>query len=297
VGFGISNNAHSPMIGSEAVIGYYSPNGSSIKSYVLLDKNAARIMEYPQIVLTGEGVCVENGYTVIKFTKTLDQGRNIINLDGVTQVVMAYGNDTIIQYHQEHKVAALINFMDGNVFSLKALHIFTMIIGWAILYIGSFYISFSSSNNDYPKTIRKIHSVLQIIGSIIVITGFCTAIAMISKDHFSSTYYHSQIGIVTIALTFFECIVGFVLFFSPVEEEKNVIKTLHKWVGWGLIAVSMITIGLGIFSIFKNFYNFWFGIYLGALAAMLIMTIINSISSIVFKTEPPTYEMVDNLID
>jgi len=225
---------------------------------------------------------------------------NKINMNGDTQIVMAYGISSTLGFHEERKAFDNINFVTGGVFSLRSLHSLLMAFGWAILYIGSFYISLaSSSNNIHILTKRKIHSIFEIIGSVIILVGFIISIVMmLPGPHFSSPVYHSQIGIITIALTTIEVIIGIILYLGPVENEKSssliIAKTLHKWLGWSLLGFSLLTIGLGVFSLFNNVYNFWFGIVFGSLAAMAILGIITGISKIFYKTTEPNYTELEN---
>jgi hypothetical protein len=241
VGFGISFDGG--MIGSEAVIGWVpAVGGQDVDIYILGAKSVSDITPITNIPLTSVSAFNDDGVTVIKFTRTLDSGDNLISLDGDTQIVVAYGTTrSLTQHATDARQQASINFISGESTAagldpMRVTHACMMVLGWGILLpIGALLGRHRPLIAKYNKGKEKedqcrwwpYHPAFQASGYFLTLMGFILAIIMVGPGpHFYN--FHTIGGLIITILGFIQVVFGRYRPHVPEGYTKGSTKPEHK---------------------------------------------------------------------
>jgi len=269
------------MIGAEAVIGWMTSDRTfSLKPYVLQGRTPANITFDPNYVLYNTSVCIENGRTTIRFSRNLNQGLIKINTKGgSTPIIMAMGRLPQLHYHDTNREYLSVDFVNGEKISQKIIHGVFMSLGWVIIYIGGIYVSIYKEAGESKK---YVHIAFQSLGIVCTLIGLPVIIFSVSGPHFNTPNNHSFFGIGTISLVVAQSVLGFVIFRKMRDNgDYKTIKKVHGWIGWLAMILSMVTIALGILTLFDQFLTFWTGIFFGIVSSIVLL-ILMVLSSKIF---------------
>ncbi|CAI7798884.1 unnamed protein product [Closterium sp. NIES-53] len=119
IGVGFSKDGK--MTNSDAAIGNVPPgtlaNGAAVGPYYMSGHELQSVTPTAMWSVTNTSVTTSNGYTIIKFTRTMGTGYVPINAFGPTTIIWAYSPDgsTTLADHRSNYGSASIDFVKGTV--------------------------------------------------------------------------------------------------------------------------------------------------------------------------------------
>jgi len=284
------------MIGAEAIVGWIDENHDvNLKAYILRAKNVSAIVADPRITLESKSGCSADGYTSFEYTRKLDQGTIKFNLGGKTKIILAYGDKKELSIHN-YKYSGEIDVSKGFAIPFASIHAILTVTSLILMNFGSIYMLLSRTKEVFYNRKRQMHNVLQILSMLLLIPGFVIAIYMKTGNHFSSSNLHGQSGLITVICTLIQFIIGIIVHFKYNSDDNILVvisKILHRWLGIGIICLSLLTITLGLSTVYENYYNFWFGILFGVSVSILILAIFIGVSRLLCVNHEEMYTQLE----
>jgi len=122
-------------------------------------------------------------------------------------------------------------------------HATLMVTGFILLAAG-----FITARYHRTKNWFRTHKILQIAGAVCIFSGIFIAVYMVTLSGFPHlTNSHEVVGIFIGILLPVMVILGLSIF--RVKKSMNTVRTTHRWLGRVLIALILINIVLGIFTL------------------------------------------------
>ncbi|CAI5494445.1 unnamed protein product [Closterium sp. Naga37s-1] len=285
IGVGFSKDGK--MTNSDAAIGNVPPgtlaNGAAVGPYYMSGHDLQSVTPTAMWSVTNTSVTTANGYTIMKFTRTMGTGYVPINAFGPTTIIWAYSPDgsTTLADHRSNYGSASIDFVKGTVSgghgSSTAAYIahgallsiaFALLMPLAILLARllladrpdsaplnlnrSSYIPTDANGNASPqqqpgKNLRpmgfQLHRGIQVFALVVAVAGMIVIIVQAGSKGFNWT--HGQVGLAAVILALVQAIVGFV---RPDKTASNRFMWLvaHCLIGATTIALAWAAMFLGI---------------------------------------------------
>ncbi|CAI7774419.1 unnamed protein product [Closterium sp. NIES-54] len=308
IGVGFSKDGK--MTNSDAAIGNVPPgtlaNGAAVGPYYMSGHELQSVTPTAMWSVTNTSVTTSNGYTIIKFTRTMGTGYVPINAFGPTTIIWAYSPDgsTTLADHRSNYTAAYI--AHGALLSIA----FALLMPLAILlarllladrpdgaplnlnrasYIHADANGVAPSPQQQPaKNLRpmgfQLHRGIQVFALVVAVAGMIVIIVQAGSKGLSWT--HGQVGLAAVILALVQAIVGFV---RPDKTAPNRFMWLvaHCFIGATTIALAWAAMFLGIDLYHTKFMEnvtwcYWVcGVCVGVFGvAYLVLVIPDSILSL-----------------
>lgn len=252
-----------------------------------LDSNV-KLMEYARNVgvcdkgCTGDTVRGLTGSIVGEVTSLGSRGMNVPAIIKVSEVLDAttgcenVGDDVITEFE-----IPLMLHSGGDLNTAFLAHGSLMLIAWGFLLpSGAIIAKFFKHRPD--GLWFKIHRVCQMTGLVLGIIGFIIALvyssALQDKGSGSLNYPHAVMGVTVMTIGMFQPLNAF---FRPkhVEgaqqsTERQIFEFVHKGLGWGVIVLAAVTIGIGTTLLSTKEQQRTFQVCYGALIGGLLLLLL-----------------------
>jgi hypothetical protein len=254
VALGMSSDG--AMIGSHAIIGSVgaSSGTASASWYALGGKRDSDVKEAPEYTLTLREGSVVDGRTTIKFIVDKATSPSTFDPSSPTKYIFSLGSDNQIKQHSSRGLFEL-NLETGDSSSLSVpfsvyrwhlYHGLLMLLAWGVLLpIGAFVARFFKGplSAGTPAHWFVVHRAVQIGGLTVALAGFY--ICLTRKEFGNVDTTHGSFGIAVMTLGILQPTNAFLRPHKGSRGRREW-EWLHKSVGYGALALAVVTIFLGI---------------------------------------------------
>eukprot|EP01125_Pyxidicula_operculata_P020988 TRINITY_DN7905_c0_g1_i1.p1 TRINITY_DN7905_c0_g1~~TRINITY_DN7905_c0_g1_i1.p1 ORF type:complete len:687 (+),score=141.88 TRINITY_DN7905_c0_g1_i1:466-2526(+) len=257
------------MIGSEAVVGYVSGDGSyTITAYDLYSKDVLQITESHHLSIQNLGAEEVAGTTTIFFSRSNSTGRYPFTSLGEATIIASWGKDDGFGQHTKRSDGAcFVNSITGESrviegpAKLKSTHGILMIVSWGIILPLGMFISRYGRKLDqrimgYSMWVM-LHPVFQFTGYCLALAAFIIALTMVGDAHFS-TPWHGQLGILIMVMGTLQVMVAGmrppkdsigdkgIPFIKHNPKLRKLFEYFHWWNGRIVLVIAVIQIFEGL---------------------------------------------------
>ncbi|CAI5967939.1 unnamed protein product [Closterium sp. NIES-64] len=265
IGIGFSKDGQ--MINSDAAIGNVPPgtlaNGASVGPYYMSGRDVGSVQQTDTWKVTDTSVTTANGYTIIKFTRSMGTGHVPINPHGPTTIIWAYSPDgsTTLAFHSSNYGSASIDFIKGTTTagegSSTAAYIahgallsitFALLMPLAILLARLLLAdrpdsTLLKSHPCYRPLGFQLHRGIQLFALAVALSG--TVVIFVVSGSKGLNWTHGKVGLAAVILALAQAVVGLM---RPDKTAPNRFKWLvvHCLVGATTIGLAWAAMFLGI---------------------------------------------------
>lgn len=184
----------------------------------------------------------------------------------------------------ESNVPNMVMNNGGSLNRIFIIHGVLMLIGWGLLLpSGAIVAKFLKHRPD--SLWFKIHRVCQMLGLIVAIIGFAIILvnsnALMDKGSASLNHPHAVMGIVTMSIGLFQPFNALLRPHAPEEgsdQKKTTLRlvweVVHKGLGWGVLVLAAVTIGIGTTLLSTPEMQRNFQISYGAVVGSLLLALL-----------------------
>lgn len=260
IGFPVQEGS---MVPADAVIGACSSDDETleVQPYRISDYSSSGVVVDDDQVITNTGCKYEDGLTTIYFTREVDNGGQValkLSEEGMP-LIFASGDTSDLVHHGSSRGAVRVNFESSEIeeqavagSSDRKTHGILMAVAWICMLplggaVGKL-IQKMRRSACICKILFYTHAILQLSGLVIATAGFAIAVGKFDAGISDVPYGHGTIGVIVMALTFFQPINALV------RPGPTVLKARRRVWEFVHASTGKIALLLGAFNVFTGIH-------------------------------------------
>eukprot|EP00236_Picocystis_salinarum_P003220 CAMPEP_0183829804 /NCGR_PEP_ID=MMETSP0807_2-20130328/3603_1 /TAXON_ID=88271 /ORGANISM="Picocystis salinarum, Strain CCMP1897" /LENGTH=626 /DNA_ID=CAMNT_0026075093 /DNA_START=87 /DNA_END=1967 /DNA_ORIENTATION=+ len=277
------------MVPADAVIGACSSADETleVRPYKISDDSSSGVVVDNDQVISNQGCMYEDGLTTVYFTREVENGGQValeLSEEGMP-LIFASGDTSDLVHHGSSRGAVQVNFESSEIEQQavagstdRKSHGILMAVAWiCMLPLGGAVGKLIQKMRRSPcicKLLFYTHAILQLFGLVIATAGFAVAVGKFDAGISKVPYGHGTIGVIVMALTFFQPINALVRPDAALmKTRRRVWEFVHASTGKCALLLGAFNVFTGIHILAINFgeidQSLWVALCAGSLCLIV----------------------------